>query len=81
MKIEEKVKKLGMNEDIINELHSKTKLARFEIKSIKFNSKLNDILCFDVEIDNPRRRFYTIHTTHKKMLKLNRDILIDKILD
>jgi len=81
MKIEEKAKKLGINEDIINELHSKTKLARFEIKSIKVNSKLNDILCLDVEIDNPRRRFYTLHTTHKKIVKLNRDILINKILD
>jgi hypothetical protein len=82
MEIDERLQKLGFNEDIIKELHCKTKFSEFEIKSIKINQKRNELFFLDIEIDTgPTGKFYTLHTTFEEILILKRDILINKILE
>ena len=83
MKIDEKSIELGLTEEIVNFFHSKTKLSRFNIEEVSYNSidYKNETLCFDIKINNQRRKYYTLHTTKSKIIKINRDILINKILD
>ena len=80
MRIDEKSISLGINEDIANYLVSKTKRHRGKtIISITFNGTGRDnIHCIKAELENS---YITLHVTRAKILMLNRDFNINKLLN
>lgn len=85
MKISDKVLSLGFNDLVILHLHKRTKLRDFEIKEVDFshrqvqNGKTTNT-CLVLEINNDRRREYTLNVSDQKLTKIKRDLIINEIL-
>jgi hypothetical protein len=86
MKIDQKTKDLGFNEDIIRYFHNRTKLSNFDILEVHFCHRevkygKTSLICLKVNIENKLRPEYTLNISDTKLLKIKRDILISKILE
>jgi hypothetical protein len=86
MQIDQKIKDLGFNEDIIKYFHNRTKLSKFNILEVFFDHRevingKTSLVCLKVKIDNKLRPVYTMNVTEHKLIKMRRDIIISKILE
>jgi|688.fasta_scaffold604195_3 hypothetical protein len=82
MKIDEKVRNLGITEEVINILVQKTKHKKATIDEVKLNHvDKNGVVCLDLIISNSFRSFMTLHVSLEKNLRIKRDLSLRKILE
>lgn len=87
MEISKKVIDVGITRDVIEYLHSKTKLSHYNIKMVNFVRKFqpyanSDILItiqLDMVNEKSKSRQMSLDIFEKKLKKIKRNIILDKI--
>lgn len=85
MKINKEVIDVGITKDVIEYLHSKTKLSYYHIEMVKFirmtghvENNLLITIQLHMSINNSFRQM-SLDITKKKLTKLKRSLILDKI--
>jgi hypothetical protein len=87
MEISKKVIDVGITRDVIEYLHSKTKLSHYNIKTVNFVRKFqpyanSDILItiqLDMVNEKSKSRQMSLDILEKKLKKIKRNLILDKI--
>ncbi len=87
MEINKKVIDVGITREVIEYLHSKTKLSNYTIKMVNFVRKFqpytnSDILItiqLDMFNEKSNSRQMSLDITEKKLKKIKRNLILDKI--
>jgi hypothetical protein len=87
MEISKKVIDVGITREVIEYLHSKTKLSHYTIKMVNFVRKFqpytnSDILItiqLDMFNEKSNSRQMSLDITEKKLKKIKRNLILDKI--
>jgi hypothetical protein len=87
MEISKKVIDVGITRDVIEYLHSKTKLSHYNIKMVNFVRKFqpyanSDILItiqLDMVNESSKSRQMSLDILEKKLKKIKRNLILDKI--
>ena len=85
MEISKKVIDVGITRDVIEYLHSKTKLGHYNIKMVNFVRKFqpytdSDVL-ITIQLDmlNEKSRQMSLDITEKKLKKIKRNLILDNL--
>lgn len=81
MKIDQKVIDAGLNESLIIDLHSKTKLSHLSINNVNFIRKYDGLITIQLDLKNKDgdRRQMSLDITEKKLLRVKRNIILDNL--
>jgi hypothetical protein len=81
MKIDRKSIELGMNELLAKYLLNKTKFKNSKILNVVYHGvEQNGVICFKFDLESVKREI-TIHATRNKLIRFNRDILINSVIE
>lgn len=87
MEISKKVIDVGITRDVIEYLHSKTKLSHYTIKTVNFVRKFqpytNSDIIITIQLDmvnkSSKSRQMSLDILGKKLKKIKRNLILDKI--
>ena len=87
MEISKRVIDVGITREVIEYLHSKTKLSHYNIKMVNFVKKFqpytNSDMLITIQLDmfneKSNSRQMSLDITEKKLKKIKRNLILDKI--